>query len=119
MKKVSVFSLTALAVLSISAAAFAADAGTAAAALSTMSYLALAAGLAISIAAFGAGVGQGLAVYGATTGIARNPEAGGAIRTTMIIGLVLIESLCIYALVIAFCLLFVFPGSDVITGLIG
>ena len=40
---------------------------------------------------------------------ARNPEAGGKIMTTMIIGLALIESLCIYALVICFILVFKIP----------
>ncbi|MDR1546103.1 MAG: ATP synthase F0 subunit C [Deltaproteobacteria bacterium] len=119
MKKVSVICLAALAVLSSSAAALAADAAVSASALSTISYVALAAGLAIGIAAFGTGLAQGLSVFGATTGIARNPEAAGAIRLTMIIGLVLIESLCIYALVISFCLLFAFPYSDSLLSLIG
>ncbi|MGE5842099.1 MAG: ATP synthase F0 subunit C, partial [Deltaproteobacteria bacterium] len=40
---------------------------------------------------------------------ARNPEAGGKIMTTMIIGLALIESLCIYALVICFIMVFKIP----------
>jgi F-type H+-transporting ATPase subunit c len=38
-------------------------------------------------------------------GIARNPGASGKIMTSMIIGLALIESLVIYALVISFMLL--------------
>ena len=65
-------------------------------------YVALGAGLAIGFAAMGCGVGQGLAAFGALQGIARNPSAAGKIQTPMIIGLALIESLCIYALVIAF-----------------
>ena len=52
-------------------------------------------------AAFGA-LGQGRSIAAACEGIARNPSAGGAIRTAMIIGLALIESLVIYALVIAY-----------------
>jgi len=43
------------------------------------------------------GFGMGNAINGALQGTARNPEAGGKIMTTMIIGLALIESLCIYA----------------------
>ncbi|MBF8250718.1 MAG: ATP synthase F0 subcomplex C subunit, partial [Deltaproteobacteria bacterium] len=39
-------------------------------------------------------------------GIARNPGASGKIMTPMIIGLAMIESLVIYALVIAFMLYF-------------
>ena len=52
-------------------------------------------------AAFGA-LGQGKAIASSVEGIARNPSAGAAIRGAMIIGLALIESLVIYALVIAF-----------------
>jgi len=56
----------------------------------------------LGIAAFGCGMGQGKAVAAACEGIARNPQSAGAIRTTMIIGLALIEALVIYALVAAF-----------------
>jgi F-type H+-transporting ATPase subunit c len=67
-------------------------------------FLGLAAGLGIGIAAFGGALGQGRAVASALDGIARNPSASGKIQTPMIIGLALIESLVIYALVIAFLL---------------
>lgn len=67
---------------------------------------ALASGLAIGLAALGTGIGQGLATAGALGGIARNPGASGKITTWMIIGLAMIESLAIYALVIAFMLYF-------------
>ncbi len=70
-----------------------------------------AAGLAIGIAAFGCGLAQGFGLNGAVTGIARNPEASGKITTTLIIGLALIESLCIYALVVALILLFAHPQA--------
>ena len=66
--------------------------------------IAIGAGVAIGFAAFGCGIGQGLAAYGALQGIARNPSASGKIFTPMIIGLALIESLVIYALVIGFML---------------
>jgi F-type H+-transporting ATPase subunit c len=65
------------------------------------------AGLGMGIAAFGTGLAQGNAVRGAVEGISRNPSASGKISTTMIIGLALIESLAIYALVVALILLFV------------
>ena len=65
---------------------------------------AIAAGLAIAIAAFGGGLGQGKAAAAALEGIARNPDASAKILTPMIIALALIESLVIYALVIAFLL---------------
>ena len=65
----------------------------------------LGAGLAIGIAAFGGSLGQGRAAAAALEGIARNPNASGKIFTPFILGLALIESLVIYALVIAFQLL--------------
>jgi len=69
---------------------------------SSIGLKALGAGLAIGIAAFGGGIGQGNAVNAALEGIARNPNASGKIFTPMILGLALIESLVIYALIIAF-----------------
>ena len=68
--------------------------------------IALAAGLGIGIAALGGGIGQGRAAAAALDGIARNPGAAGQIRGPMILGLALIESLVIYALIIAFILAF-------------
>ncbi|MBW1781100.1 MAG: ATP synthase F0 subunit C [Deltaproteobacteria bacterium] len=71
--------------------------------------IAIACGIGIGMAALGTGIGMGNAINGALQGTARNPEAGGKIMTTMIIGLALIESLCIYALVICFILVFKIP----------
>ncbi len=56
----------------------------------------------LGIAAAAGAIGQSRAIAAACEGIARNPTAGGAIRTAMIIGLALIESLVIYALIIAY-----------------
>ena len=67
-------------------------------------WIALGAGIAISIAAFGGALGQGRAAAAALDGIARNPSASGKLFTPMILGLALIESLVIYALLIAFLL---------------
>jgi F-type H+-transporting ATPase subunit c len=64
-------------------------------------WIALAAGIAIGVAALGGGIGQGRAAAAALDGIARNPGAAGQIRGPMILGLALIESLVIYALIIA------------------
>nr|WP_320134158.1 ATP synthase F0 subunit C [uncultured Holophaga sp.] len=60
--------------------------------------------IAVGLAAAGCGIGQGRAVGSACEAVARNPQAAGTIRTTMIIGLALIEALVIYALVCAFAL---------------
>ena len=72
--------------------------------------IAISCGFAIGIAALGTGLAMGNAINGALQGTARNPEAGGKIMTTMIIGLALIESLCIYALVICFILVGKIPS---------
>lgn len=64
--------------------------------------IALGAGLAIGLAAVGGAIGQAITAASALEGIARNPAAQGKIFTPMIIGLALIESLVIYAFVIAF-----------------
>ncbi len=75
-------------------------------------YAALAAGLAIGIAAAGCGLGQGQAGVAALEGIARNPNPADKIQTPMIIVLALIESLAIYALVIAILLMGYIPAAD-------
>ena len=67
------------------------------------------AGFALAIAAAFGALGQGKAVSAAVEGIARNPSAAGDIRGAMILGLVLIESLVIYALLVALILFFVYP----------
>jgi F-type H+-transporting ATPase subunit c len=76
-----------------------------------------AAGFGIAIAAFGCGIGQGLGLRSAVEGVARNPEASGKVTVTMLIGLALIESLCIYALVVALILIFAHPQSGSIAAL--
>ena len=63
---------------------------------------ALGAGLAVGLAGLGCGIGQGLTAGNTTAGIARNPGAAGAMFVNFILGMVLIESIAIYGLVIAF-----------------
>ena len=65
---------------------------------------AIGAGLAVGLAGLGCGIGQGLTAGNTTAGIARNPGAAGAMFTNFILGMVLIESIAIYGLVIAFML---------------
>ena len=67
------------------------------------------AGFALAFAAGLAALAQGRAVSAATEAIARNPGAAGDIRGSLLLGLVLIESLAIYALLIALILFFVNP----------
>jgi len=76
----------------------------------------LAAALSIAVGTIGTGLGQGNAVAKAVEGIARQPEAAGTIQTNLIIGLAFIESLCIYALVVALILLFANPFTGFFVG---
>jgi F-type H+-transporting ATPase subunit c len=62
------------------------------------------AGFAIAIAALGGTLAQGRATAAALEGISRNPGASAKIQTPMILGLALIESLVLFAFVIAFLL---------------
>lgn len=61
---------------------------------------ALGAGLAAGLAGLGCGIGQGLTAGNTTAGIARNPGAAGQMNTPFILGMVLIESIAIYGLLI-------------------
>jgi F-type H+-transporting ATPase subunit c len=60
------------------------------------------AAIGLGLAAIGGALGQGKTASSALDGIARNPSAADKIFTPMIIGLALIESLVLYAFVIAF-----------------
>jgi F-type H+-transporting ATPase subunit c len=108
MKKIVVLGLMVLALVAIATVAFAEE-NAAGDKTPILQYTVLAAGLAIGLGAIGSGIGMGTAIGGACEGTSRNPEAGGRIMTTMIIGLAMIESLTIYALVIALLLLFANP----------
>jgi F-type H+-transporting ATPase subunit c len=63
---------------------------------------ALGAAFLLGVAAAAGAVAQGKATSAAAEGMSRNPGAAGPIRTMTIIGLALIESLVLYALLIAF-----------------
>lgn len=73
--------------------------------------IAISAGFGMAIAAAICGYAQSKAIMAALEGMARNPSAAGAIRGAMIFGLVLIESLAIYALLVAILLIFLFVGN--------
>ena len=68
---------------------------------------AVGAGIAIALAAGAGAVGMGIAIAKSVEGIARQPEAEGKIRTTLMLGLVFIETAIIYALVVAILVIFV------------
>lgn len=68
----------------------------------TRKYVAIAAGIGFALAAGLGALGQGRIASSAVEGAARNPGAAGRIQTIMILGLVFIESLVIFTLVIMF-----------------
>ena len=74
----------------------------------------LAAGLAMALGTIGTGIGMGNGLSGATNAVGRNPEAHGKILVTMMVGLAMIESLAIYALVVALVVLYANPLLKVI-----
>lgn len=107
MKKITAIMFLVFMLMLAASAVFAAEAAAPdAAKLTFFGTVESAAALGMGIAAIGTGIGMGLGIGRACEGIARNPEASGKITVTMIIGLALIESLAIYALVVVLILLY-------------
>ena len=75
--------------------------------LEAVGLIPLFAGIAIGLAAAGGAVAMGVAVGKSAEGIARQPEAEGKIRTTLMLGLVFIETAIIYALLVVILIIFV------------
>jgi F-type H+-transporting ATPase subunit c len=101
-----------LAFLAIGAAVplYAQEAGaTAAAGTELVKWSIITGGFALAIAAAFGALGQARGLSAAVEGMARNPAAVGDIRGSLILGLVLIESLVIYVLLISLILFFVKP----------
>lgn len=68
---------------------------------------AMAAAIAIGLTGLGGTLAMGMAISKSADGISRQPEAEGHIRTTMMLGLVFVETVVIYALVVAILVIFV------------
>jgi len=115
--KRKVLFLTLVLVLGCAALAFAAEATEAekVVGLRFFLYSAVAAGFSIAISSIGCGLAQGISIKSSV----RNPEASGKITVTMMIGLAMIESLCIYTLVICLILIYANPVSKLIQGFVG
>jgi F-type H+-transporting ATPase subunit c len=67
----------------------------------------IAAAIAIGLASLGGAIGMGIAIAKSSEGISRQPEAEGSIRTSLMLGLVFIETAIIYALIVAILIIFV------------
>jgi F-type H+-transporting ATPase subunit c len=102
MKKVTLLLLTVLGVVISAVPALAQPETAAAAANNSVGLKAIAAGIGFAIAVVGGALGQARIGAAACEGAARNPGAAAKIQTMMILGLALIESLVLFALVIVF-----------------
>ncbi len=117
MKKSSIYVFMAMVMVVVSASFVFAAPEAAAASAGTVDYTKaiiigislFVAGLAIAFGTLGTGLGMGNGLNGATNAVGRNPEAQGKILLTMMVGLAMIESLAIYALVIALIVLYANP----------
>lgn len=101
MRKLNLLFMAVVAVL-MSAMPVFAQAAAPAAADHNVGLRAIAAGIGFAIAVFGGALGQSRIGAAACEGAARNPGAAPKIQTMMILGLALIESLVLFALVIVF-----------------
>lgn len=90
---------TFLVTLFVAGVAFAADGGS-----SDSGLIALAAAIAIAVAAVGGAAGQGKAAAAALEGIGRNPQSADKSFVPMLLAMALMESLVIFAFIIAFLL---------------
>ncbi len=68
---------------------------------------AVSAAIAIGLAAAGGAIAMGISIAKAVSGISRQPEADGKIRTSLMLGLVFIETVVIYSLIVAILIVFV------------
>lgn len=113
MKRTLAVIVLALAVLVMLApAVFASEEGAMAATDGKLNYYAIAVlgcAIGIGLAAFGGAIGMGTGLSRACEGVARNPGVSGKIMTTLIVGLAMIESLVIYALVVVLIVLYANP----------
>ncbi len=73
----------------------------------TVSWKAIAAGLAIGVTATAGAIAMGMTTSKALESIARQPEAEGKIRTALMLGLVFMETAIIYALLAGILIIFV------------
>lgn len=109
-KRLSLVLTFAIMVVGVAAPVLAQEAGAGAAAGSEIGkWSIITAGFALAIAAAFGALGQSRGLAAAAEAIARNPSANNDIRFALILGLVLIESLVIYVLLVALILFFIYP----------
>ncbi len=102
MRKLNLFIFAVVGILMAAIPAFAQAGANAPATDNGVGMKAIAAGVGFAIAVFGGALGQSRIGAAACEGAARNPGAAGRIQTMMILGLALIESLVLFALLVVF-----------------
>ena len=78
--------------------------------MTDLGLIAIGAGIAI-LAGLGTGIGEGIAASKAVEAVGKNPDAEGKIRTMMILGIGLTETVAIYGMLIAFLIIFFLGGK--------
>ena len=68
---------------------------------------AIAAAIVVGLVATAGALGMAIAIGKSAEGMSRQPEASGSIRSSMMLGLVFIETAIIYALIVAILIIFV------------
>lgn len=108
-RTVCVLFLLTLVLTAIPATAYAADNAPTAAeqAEDSIGAKAIAAAIVVGLAAAGGTVAMGMAISRSADGVSRQPEAENKIRTLLMLGLVFIETVVIYALIVAILIIFV------------
>jgi F-type H+-transporting ATPase subunit c len=104
MKKAATILAVLVAVLILAPGVFAQ--GGSAAPVGSVNWLAISGAFGMALAAAGCGYAQSKIGSSACEGMARNPGAADAIRASMILGLVFVETLALFTLVIIFVLIF-------------
>jgi F-type H+-transporting ATPase subunit c len=102
MKKFMFVLGAAFAVLMITTPAAFAQGAAAAPVVAGTNWVAISAAFGMALAAFGGAIAQSRVASAACEGMARNPGSADAIRASMILGLVFIETLALLTLVIIF-----------------
>jgi F-type H+-transporting ATPase subunit c len=100
MKKLA-FVMLAILVVTLAAPAVYAQAGDKPAAAG-VNWVAISASFGMALAAFGCAISQARVAGNSVEGMARNPGAADAIRAAMLLGLVFIETLLLFTLLIVF-----------------
>ena len=78
--------------------------------MSVIGIIAISASVA-ALTGVGAALGMSRATVKAVESIARQPEAAGKINSSLMFGLIMMETTAIYGLFVAMLLIFILPGS--------